>query len=225
MVSAKILIAISSILISFLLVIYTAIKLTQPILPVSDNNSKIAFTHNLQQIYEASQSSLLNIVNNPYLLPYPGILPNHPLYWSKMIRDRVQLLTTKDPTKKMQLFLLFADKRLAAGQLLIATGDKGLGVSTITKAEKYLLSAYEIYRQYDDPEKKRYRQNLGDAFNRHLIYIDITKKQIGDEFKLDSLNQLEAAIKAIYDAQFQRLYQDVNTNLNPKEASSSTSIK
>jgi len=164
-------------------------------------------------------------VNNPYLLPYPGILPNHPLYWSKMIRDRVQLLTTKDPTKKMQLFLLFADKRLAAGQLLIATGDKGLGVSTITKAEKYLLSAYEIYRQYDDPEKKRYRQNLGDAFNRHLIYIDITKKQIGDEFKLDSLNQLEAAIKAIYDAQFQRLYQDVNTNLNPKEASSSTSIK
>ena len=221
MVSPKILLAVSSIVVAFLLVVYTAVKLSQPIPQSSDNNNRVAFTHNLQQIYEASQSSLLSITHNPYLLPYPGILPNHPLYWSKMIRDRIQLMTTTDPTQKMQLLLLFADKRLAAGQLLIATGDNSLGISTITKAEKYLLQTYEIYRQYDDPEKDRYRQNLGDAFSRHLIYIDIAKKQIESDIDLKSMNQLEDAIKAIYDAQFKKLYQELAPQPKLQESSPS----
>jgi len=220
MVSPKILLAVSFVSLAFLLVFYTAVKLSQPITETSQNStSKIKFTHDLQELYEASQSALLNLANNPHLLPFPGLLPNHPLYWTKMIRDRIQLITTVDPTQKMQLLLLFADKRLAASQLLIATNDDALGISTLTKAEKYLLSAYEIYRNYDQPEQNRYRQNLGDAFSRHLIYTDIAKKQIGQEFKLDNLNQLQESISIIYDTNFKQLNVLPQIQSRPNEAS------
>lgn len=73
-----------------------------------------------------------------YYLAYPGILPDHPLYFLKMIRDRIWLFLTTDVVKKAELYLLFADKRLGASQALIEGNKHDLGVSTATKAEKYL---------------------------------------------------------------------------------------
>lgn len=85
-----------------------------------------------------------------YYLPYPGILPDHFLYPLKMIRDRVLVFLTTDSLKRGQLFLLYADKRLAAGKSLFEKGKSSLAITTITKAEKYLekaLSQEEIARR------------------------------------------------------------------------------
>lgn len=76
-----------------------------------------------------------------YYLAYPGILPDHPLYFLKMIRDRIWLFLTTDVLKKAELYLLFADKRIGATQALIEGNKPDLGVSTATKAEKYLEQA------------------------------------------------------------------------------------
>jgi len=76
-----------------------------------------------------------------YTLPYPGILPDHPLYFFKELRDQVLILTSQDPAKKIQLYLLLADKQLAAGQLLWEKGNVDLGINTFSKGEKYLLTA------------------------------------------------------------------------------------
>lgn len=76
-----------------------------------------------------------------YYLPYPGILPDHFLYPLKMVRDRILLFLTVDSLKKADLLLLFADKRLGAGRALVEGGKIDLGVSTLTKAEKYLEQA------------------------------------------------------------------------------------
>lgn len=76
-----------------------------------------------------------------YFLAYPGLLPDHPLYFLKMIRDRVWLGLTTNPLKKAELLLLFADKRLGAAKALIEGNKVELGVSTVTKAEKYLQRA------------------------------------------------------------------------------------
>ena len=73
-----------------------------------------------------------------YALPYPGILPDHFLYPLKMVRDKILLFLTVDSLKKADLLLLFADKRLGAGRALVEGGKVDLGVSTLTKAEKYL---------------------------------------------------------------------------------------
>jgi hypothetical protein len=81
-----------------------------------------------------------------YYLPYPGILPDHPLYWLKMVRDRIKLDLTKDSLDHYQLLLLYADKRIGAAQVLIEGNKVPLGVSTAVKAEKYIqrvLSEFE----------------------------------------------------------------------------------
>ncbi len=76
-----------------------------------------------------------------YYLPYPGILPDSPLYKIKAIRDRVQLVLTFDEVQKAERELLYADKRVGAAWALADGGKADLAVSTATKAEKYLESA------------------------------------------------------------------------------------
>lgn len=77
-----------------------------------------------------------------YFLPYPGILPdNKILYPIKMIRDRILLFLTFDPVQKGERLLFFADKRINAAKALIEGGKTELGISTLTKGEKYLEQA------------------------------------------------------------------------------------
>lgn len=76
-----------------------------------------------------------------YSLPWPGILPDHPFYFLKVLRDRVWGFLVRDPLKKAEWALLMADKRVWAGQMLVEKGKETLGVSTLTKAEKYLEQA------------------------------------------------------------------------------------
>lgn len=76
-----------------------------------------------------------------YTLPYPGILPDHPLYFLKMFRDRVVGWFITDPLKKAEYNLLQADKRLGSGLSLIEKGKMDLAEQTISKGENYLEEA------------------------------------------------------------------------------------
>lgn len=76
-----------------------------------------------------------------YYLPYPGILPDNPLYKAKMVRDWVRLRLTFDQVEKAGRELLYADKRINAAIVLVEGGKANLGVATATKAEKYLARA------------------------------------------------------------------------------------
>jgi hypothetical protein len=88
-----------------------------------------------------------------YYLPYPGILPDHPLYWLKMLRDKILLLVTRDPIAKTERQLLYADKRLGAAKALIEGGKIQLGVTTATKGEKYLEQVISSVEELDSQNK------------------------------------------------------------------------
>jgi len=88
----------------------------------------------------ATPSSMSATVN--YYLPYPGVLPDNPFYKIKALRDKIVLWLTVSDTAKADKELLYADKRIGAAKILVEGGKKGLGVSTATKAEKYLESAF-----------------------------------------------------------------------------------
>ncbi len=72
-----------------------------------------------------------------YELPYPGLLPGHYLYPLKMMRDRVVEWLTFDRDKKVELMVLYADKRMAAAKVLLERGEEDLGVETGLKAMMY----------------------------------------------------------------------------------------
>lgn len=76
-----------------------------------------------------------------YYLPYPGILPDSPLYKFKALRDRISLWLITDEVKKAEKELLLADKRIGAATVLLDGGKDMQAVSTATKAEKYLEQA------------------------------------------------------------------------------------
>ena len=54
-----------------------------------------------------------------YMLPYPGILPDHPLYFLKDFRDKIIEMLIVDPERKSEFYLLQSDKYLSASQSLI----------------------------------------------------------------------------------------------------------
>lgn len=104
-----------------------------------------------------------------YYLPYPGLLPDSPLYKVKMLRDKLSLLMVVDPLKKSQKELLFADKRINAAQVLIEGGKKRLGVATATKAEKYLEQSAQrvIGVQKEGKDVKSWLLTLKTAAAKH----------------------------------------------------------
>lgn len=73
-----------------------------------------------------------------YTMPYPGLLPDNPLYSLKIFRDQFITFLLSNPVKKGRFELLQADKHIQAGYLLISKENKGtLAVTTISKGNNY----------------------------------------------------------------------------------------
>lgn len=90
-----------------------------------------------------------------YLLAFPGkIGPDNPLWYIKVVRDKVWLAVTFNSSKRSELNLLFADKRLNSSLELFKNNKPDLGLSTLKKAEKYLESAESIMTDDTDFYKK-----------------------------------------------------------------------
>lgn len=59
-----------------------------------------------------AQEKNVNLESIVYDLPFPGILPTHPLYFLKTFRDSlIEMMITSD-VKKAEFYILQADKRL-----------------------------------------------------------------------------------------------------------------
>lgn len=94
-----------------------------------------------------------------YLLPYPGLLPDHPLYFLKAVRDRILDFLTRDYHKKAQLYLLYSDKRTNMGIYLSQKEKWNLMISTLSKGEKYSLKMIEVLE-----EAKKQGNGVGNDF-------------------------------------------------------------
>ena len=105
----------------------------------------VTFFINLQSVY--AQDALTPTVSpSPtidYPLPYPGILPDNPLYFMKALRDKVVSFFISDPLKKAEFDLLMADVRLNAAQYLFVKGEGkySLAETTISKGENYFYNS------------------------------------------------------------------------------------
>ncbi|OGH19941.1 MAG: hypothetical protein A3D74_00700 [Candidatus Levybacteria bacterium RIFCSPHIGHO2_02_FULL_37_13] len=79
---------------------------------------------------EASQTAHIQ-----YNLAYPGILPDNPLYKLKQLRDKITNFLISDPKKKVEFYLLQADKGILATAMLIDKENIALAEQTALKAE------------------------------------------------------------------------------------------
>ncbi len=81
------------------------------------------------------------VQKSEYVLPYPGILPDHPLYFLKQARDKILDFLIVDPLRKAEFYILQADKRLGMGMMLLDKGIGALAETTMSKGENYMEQA------------------------------------------------------------------------------------
>lgn len=120
-----------------------------------------------------------------YLLPFPGILPDHPLYFLKKIRDGILDRLIVDPLRKAEFHVLQADKRLNMGRLLVEQGKGALAETTISKGEKYMeraVSGLSAFKSTGRPVPASLTDRLTRSTEKHVEVLgELVAKTSGAE--------------------------------------------
>lgn len=127
-----------------------------------------------------------------YNLPYPGLLPDHPLYFIKNIRDKILLYLTRNGVKKSQVYLLLSDKKISAGKALFEKDSQDLGIKTFEAAEKNLLAGVLTLGNYQKnaviPPGVVDKFELADLKHEEVITGEIAS--ISDPLRKQELNNV-----------------------------------
>lgn len=157
--------------------------------------ASLKFTVSSAKVTPSPQSTPILAPKSTYYLVYPGILPDHPLYKMKMIRDQVWLALTSGSLKKSAVLLLFADKRVGAGEVLIKGNKVELGLTTLTKGIKYFERAVA---EADSAKQKGMKTDeiVSKLENASLKYEEVLT-DLEEKVSPESKTYLENLIKSI----------------------------
>lgn len=136
-------------------------------------------SYNIPFVYSSSEQK----VN--YELPYPGLLPDSPIYFLRAIRDKTVSFLISDPLKKSEFYLLQADKRLNAGIYLFNKGKVSLSISTISKAQNYFEQAIGKAKKArsEGMEVKEITRKLINSAKKHQEELNSLEKKSPQNFK------------------------------------------
>lgn len=147
------------------------------------NNSVSAqeFTPTVTQNNQTTQSALIK-----YDLAYPGILPDNPLYKLKVLRDKISVSFISDTKKKIDFYLLQADKGILATAMLVDKNNISLAEQTALKAENNFTLISDTLRSYyyrqqpdiSDPATKAFLQKLKIASLKHQEVLNSLLKRV-----------------------------------------------
>lgn len=125
----------------------------------------IVFSSEITRAQEPTPTPTPAIIQ--YDLAFPGILPDHPLYKLKILRDRMQLAMTSDPKARIHLLLRLADKRMLTTAMLVDKQSWKLAKETALKAEHNMtLLTPELYN-LEEPIDRNLLQKLQTASLKH----------------------------------------------------------
>lgn len=100
----------------------------------------MTFTVNAQNPITLDSSKVI------YQLPYPGLLPDHPLYFFKHWRDNMMIAGTRDNLKKAQLYHLLSDKDMSMALDLQNKGKEQLAIKTVMQGEEKFLKIIPLLK-------------------------------------------------------------------------------
>ena len=94
-----------------------------------------------------------------YDLAYPGILPDNSLYKLKVLRDKLSIMLISDHYKRIEFYLLQADKGILATAMLIDKNKVKLAEETALKAEHNMtLITFELKSLQEKPNKELFEK-------------------------------------------------------------------
>jgi hypothetical protein len=194
---------------NFFILFFVFLTLSFPVLALAQEEE----TSNDVEMQVSSLSAQKSNVDEQYTLPYPGLLPDNPLYTLKTTRDKIVSLLISNPVKKASFDVLQADKRLQAGIMLIQK-DKSkasLAATTISKGENYFEEAVlkTIDAEKQGMETGDIKARLTKSVMKHkAVLLDLQRKVPASERKT-----FEALTKRVlgYEKQVNKL-NSVNSN-------------
>lgn len=128
-----------------------------------------------------------NSANVNYLLAYPGILPDNPLYKIKVLRDKIIARLIRDKVNKIEFDLLLADKTIYASKLLADKGNIPLAKETAIKGENYftiLVTDYKWAFWSGEKIPKKLDEKIKNASLKHRqVITEMMQKTNNDDKK------------------------------------------
>lgn len=113
-----------------------------------------------------------------YDLAYPGILPDHPLYKLKVLRDKISAGLISDPQKKINFYLLQADKGILAMAMLVDKKKIELANATALRAEhNFTLLTYTLGALEKKPDEAFF-EKLKTASLKHQEVLNSIVKRV-----------------------------------------------
>jgi hypothetical protein len=120
-----------------------------------------------------------------YVLPYPGILSDNPLYALKNLRDKIMEVLIADPGKKVEFFILQSDKDYSAGIFLQAKGKAALVAQTLSRGNAYSEKAIAIVssqKQLERPVPVYTLDHLQKSLIKHQdVITGFVSTTVGDQ--------------------------------------------
>jgi len=154
-----------------------------------------------------------------YNLAYEGrILPDSIMWPLKALRDKVWLLITTNKEKKVELKILFADKRLGGAQKLFNNKKNEVALAAATKAEKYLEEAsLEEERQILSGKEPSIDilTHLANASLKHYEVLLEIQETAPDDMKATLMSTQQIPIKSYERARNALLSEGVEPPINP----------
>lgn len=120
-----------------------------------------------------------------YFLAYPGLLPDHPLYPLKMLRDKIIEFFLTDPIKKARFYLLQADKHLGAARMLVDKGRTKLGAETLVESQNFFA------RALDELIKARDQGRDSEALFSKLSLANLKHRQIINQMRETAPSEIQ----------------------------------
>ena len=123
-----------------------------------------------------------------YELPYPGMLPDNPFYFLKVLRDRIVKSLITNPFQAAKFSLLTSQKRMYAGKLLVDKKKYDLAFETIEKSNNYLLDAINAIKkeQKDNPKSSDIRpfwDQVRTVALKHKEVLQDIKPRVGKKYE------------------------------------------
>lgn len=119
-----------------------------------------------------------------YPLPYPGMLPDSPLYKLKVLRGKIISFLITNPQKKTDFYLLQADKGIQATSMLVDKKNYSLAKETALKAEHNMtLIPEQLRRLQEKPENELFDRLILASHKHQEVLSQIIKQSPRDEKK------------------------------------------
>jgi len=153
---------------------------------------------------QVASSSSQTVTQVDYQLPYPGMLPDNPLFFLKALRDQLTTFFLSKPLDKAQFDLLQSDKNTEAGYLLVTqqVGKIDLAMTTFSQGQNDFSAAID---QTEAAKKQGYSildmsKKLDLSNQKHMQILKEIEGQVGQQESgqvKNELNRDEAFAKRI----------------------------